>query len=132
MLARIALSISLLTTIAAAQAPTSQPSVETKELAAGKPGAQVGDTLLVYYTGKLPNGTVFDSNVGGRLFRFVLGSGEVIRGWDIGMLGMQVGEKRQLTIPPDLGYGHTVHGSIPANSTLDFTVELVGLVRLQK
>jgi FK506-binding nuclear protein len=119
-------------TIVLAQSPATQPGIEIKELAPAKPAAADGDTLLVVYTGKLPNGTVFDSNVGGRLFRFNLGSGEVIKGWDQGMLGMQVGEKRELIVPPELGYGKTAHGSIPANATLDFTVELVGLVRIPK
>ena len=128
----ITLAILFSGTLAFAQAPATQPSVEIKQLAPAKPAAANGDTLLVVYTGKLQNGTVFDSNVGGRLFRFVLGSGEVIKGWDQGMAGMQVGEKREITVPPELGYGKTAHGSIPANATLDFTVELVGLVRIPK
>jgi FK506-binding nuclear protein len=126
------LSILFCSTLTLAQVPATQPSVETKELAPAKPAAANGDTLFVIYTGKLQNGTVFDSNVNGRLFRFTLGSGEVIKGWDLGMLGMQVGEKRELIVPPELGYGKGSHDRIPADSTLDFTVELVGLVRVPK
>jgi FK506-binding nuclear protein len=126
------LAILFSSTLTLAQSSTTQPSVEIKELAPAKPAAGPGDVLLVVYTGKLQNGTVFDSNVGGRLFRFTLGSGEVIKGWDQGMLGMQVGEKRELLVPPELAYGKTARDRIPADSTLDFTVELVGLVRIPK
>ena len=118
--------------VAAAQVATTQQTVEIKQLAPPQSGAKNGDTLFVIYTGKLTNGTVFDSNAGGRLFRFNLGEGSVIKGWDQGLLGMQVGEKRQIIIPPSLGYGPTAHGSIPANSTLTFDIELVGLVRVPK
>lgn len=125
-------AILLFAGIATAQVATTQPTVQIKEITPAKPTAQPGDTLFVTYTGKLENGNVFDTNVGGRLFRFVLGTGEVIKGWDQGMVGMGVGEKLRLVIPPELGYGKTAHGQIPANSTLIFDVELVGLARLPK
>ena len=91
-----------------------------------------GDVLLMNYTGRLTNGTVFDSNVDPKFqhvepFRFTLGAGQVIKGWDEGLLGMKVGEKKTLTITPDKGYGDRAVSVIPANSTLIFEVELVGI-----
>lgn len=91
-----------------------------------------GDVLVMNYTGKLTNGTVFDSNVDPKFnhvepFKFTLGAGQVIRGWDEGLLGMKIGEKKTLTISPEKGYGSRSVGSIPANSTLIFDVELVGI-----
>jgi FKBP-type peptidyl-prolyl cis-trans isomerase len=118
-------------------APTSQPASGLKiiEVGTGSPAAKDGDIVLVYYTGKLADGKVFDStdNHGGKPFQFTLGQGRVIKGWDQGIVGMQIGDKRQLVIPPDLAYGAS--GSpptIPANATLTFDVELCGLVRVKK
>ena len=85
-----------------------------------------GQTAVVHYTGTLLNGTKFDSSVGSEPFSFKLGEGRVIAGWEQGILGMKVGEKRKLTIAPELGYGsHAVGNVIPANSTLVFEVELL-------
>jgi peptidylprolyl isomerase/FKBP-type peptidyl-prolyl cis-trans isomerase FkpA len=84
-----------------------------------------GDTVSVDYTGKLESGTVFDTSVGRGPFSFTLGAKSVIDGWEFGVLGMKVGEKRVLTISPDLGYGSAENGPIPANSTLIFDVELL-------
>ncbi|KAJ0681668.1 putative peptidylprolyl isomerase [Helianthus annuus] len=83
----------------------------------------------VHYIGKLKkNGKIFDSNIGKAPFRFRLGAGEVIAGWDVGIKGMCVGEKRRLTIPPSMGYGAGGAGSaIPPNSWLVFDVELVNV-----
>ncbi len=90
--------------------------------------AQNGDTVSVNYVGTLQNGTKFDSSYDrGEPITFVLGSGRVIKGWDEGILGMKVGEKKHLVIPPEKGYGNRAVGSIPANSTLIFDVELVGV-----
>ncbi len=91
--------------------------------------AKAGDTLNVKYTGTLTDGTVFDStdNHGGEPFSFTVGQGQVIQGWDEGLIGMKVGGTRKLTIPADLGYGSQAVGSIPANSTLIFTIELVSI-----
>ncbi len=91
--------------------------------------AQNGDTVTVNYTGTFDNGTVFDSslNPGRTPFSFVLGAGNVIQGWDLGVLGMRVGGKRDLVIPPDLAYGAAGRPGIPPNSTLHFTVELLGV-----
>jgi FKBP-type peptidyl-prolyl cis-trans isomerase len=92
--------------------------------------AKEGDRVRVHYTGWLTTGKKFDSSVdGGRPFTFALGNGEVIRGWDEGIAGMKVGGKRQLRIPPELGYGEggTPDGTIPANTTLIFDVQLLSV-----
>jgi FKBP-type peptidyl-prolyl cis-trans isomerase len=91
-----------------------------------------GDTLSMNYTGHLVDGTVFDSNVDPKFghvspFEFKLGAGQVIKGWDEGLVGMKVGEKKTLTIPPEKGYGSHAMSSIPANSTLIFNVEVLGI-----
>lgn len=88
--------------------------------------AEVGDTVFVHYTGRLTDGTIFDSSIPrNEPFSFQLGMGHVIQGWEIGIQGMKVGGKRTLTIPPELGYGAQAVGTIPANSTLVFEVELI-------
>jgi len=91
--------------------------------------AEKGDTVSVNYIGRLTDGTEFDNSYKrGEPINFVLGNGQVIQGWEQGIEGMKVGGKATLTIPPDLGYGIT--GSppfIPANATLIFDVELVGI-----
>lgn len=87
-----------------------------------------GQVARVFYEGKLENGTVFDTNRGrGTPAPMTIGSGQLIRGWEEAIPGMRVGEIRKMTIPPALGYGDTDHGQIPANSTLIFEVELVGV-----
>ncbi|MCH7979845.1 MAG: FKBP-type peptidyl-prolyl cis-trans isomerase [Acidobacteria bacterium] len=90
-----------------------------------------GNRVRVHYTGWLASGKKFDSSVDrGQPFVFSLGAGEVIRGWDEGVAGMKVGGKRQLRIPPELGYGAqgTGGGLIPPNATLIFDVELLGII----
>jgi FKBP-type peptidyl-prolyl cis-trans isomerase len=90
--------------------------------------AKAGDTVSVNYTGWLEDGTKFDSSLDrGQTFDFALGSGQVIPGWDEGVQGMQVNGTRLLVIPPTLGYGSQANGPIPANSTLIFEVQLVGI-----
>ena len=137
----IALSISACTkknesntsTDAASQVKSGQPaateSVTSEELKAGT-GAEAtnGKTVSVHYTGTLASdGKKFDSSLDrGQPFKFVLGAGQVIRGWDMGLLGMKVGGKRKLTIPASLAYGERGAGNvIPPNATLVFEVELL-------
>ena len=88
--------------------------------------------VTVNYTGLLENGTKFDSslNPGRTPFRFTVGAGQVIKGWDEGLMGMKIGGKRKLTIPPELGYGSRDNGPIPANSTLIFEIDLLTIERL--
>ena len=87
-----------------------------------------GQSLNVKYTGWLANGTQFDSNAStSNLFNFTLGAGRVIAGWDQGIPGMRVGGKRQLLIPPALGYGAYGNGPIPGNAVLVFNVEVVSI-----
>ncbi|HPI82377.1 MAG TPA: FKBP-type peptidyl-prolyl cis-trans isomerase [Candidatus Paceibacterota bacterium] len=91
-----------------------------------------GDVLSMNYTGRLEDGTIFDSNVLPEFghvepFNFTLGAGQVIAGWDEGLAGMKIGEKKTLTIPPEKGYGQSGAGSIPANATLIFDVELLDI-----
>ena len=88
-----------------------------------------GKLVSVHYTGWLTDGKKFDSSKDrGQPFRFPLGRGQVIEGWDQGVQGMKVGGKRRLVIPPDLAYGATgVPPQIPPNSTLVFEVELLGV-----
>jgi len=123
----------------AAPAPPTPTGSETMDLQktdiAPGAGAEIrsGQTALVHYTGWLYDaaapenkGKQFDSSVGGEPFEFPLGAGRVIAGWDQGVVGMKVGGKRRLVIPPVMGYGERgAGGVIPPNSTLVFDVELV-------
>ena len=85
-----------------------------------------GQSLTMHYTGWLTNGTQFDANgPTDTPFPFVLGTGRVIAGWDLGIIGMRVGGQRQLIIPPSLGYGAQAQSTIPSNSILVFNVTVV-------
>ncbi|KAI4597588.1 Peptidyl-prolyl cis-trans isomerase fpr2 [Pestalotiopsis sp. 9143b] len=94
---------------------------------------QAGDTIDVHYKGTLENGKKFDASYDrGTPFTFKLGVGQVIKGWDEGMAGACIGEKRTLTVPPELGYGNRGMGPIPAGSTLIFETEIIGIKGVPK
>lgn len=128
----------LLPVLAAAcgDSPTSPaPAFAQTDLRAGTGASAVtGNILTVTYTGWLYDGSKadqkglqFDSNAGGTPFSFTLGAGQVIRGWDQGLVGIQSGGIRRLVIPPALAYGSTRNGPIPPNSTLIFEVEVTAV-----
>lgn len=105
-------------------------SLQLQDLEVGNgPEIKVGDIAVMHYTGWLEDGTKFDSSLDlGRPFEFNLGAGEVIKGWDEGVVGMKVSGKRRLTILPEMGYGtRGVGGVIPPNATLVFEVELLAI-----
>ena len=106
-----------------------QMELKTEILVEGS-GDQVvktGDSVSVDYTGTLEDGTEFDSSIGREPFVFTVGQGQVITGWDQGLIGMKIGEERKLTIPSELGYGSTAVGPIPPNSTLIFSIKLISI-----
>jgi len=93
--------------------------------------ARPGDILTVNYTGRLQDGTVFDTSSGEEPPRFMIGAGLMIQGWEQGLPGMRQGGKRLLIIPPEMAYGEQGRGPIPPNATLIFEVELVKVERPQ-
>lgn len=106
-----------------------QSKFQIKDIKKGE-GQEVlgGDYIVVHYKGTLGDGTEFDSSYSrGTPFKTRIGVGQVIAGWDMGIVGMKVGGKRKLVIPPQLAYGDQEMGIIPANATLTFEVELVGI-----
>ena len=114
----------------AAPSPPIDPNaklVSTDTVAGKGPAAKTGDTVSVHYVGTLTDGKEFDSSrKRNQPFVFTLGQGRVIKGWDQGVVGMKVGGKRKLVIPPVLAYGERAMGPlIPAGSTLNFDIELV-------
>lgn len=107
-------------------APSEQVTTQDEVTGTGAT-AKAGDTVTVNYTGKLQDGTVFDTSVGKTPISFTLGSGQVIPGFEQGIAGMQAGGKRLIVIPPSLAYGAKDYGPIPGNSTLTFEIELVSI-----
>jgi len=107
---------------------TQEMKIETLQQGEGE-GAKAGDKVTVNYVGTLENGTKFDSSIDrGQPFSFTLGQQSVIQGWEQGLLGMKPGEKRKLTIPPELAYGEQgAGGVIPPNATLIFEVDMLSI-----
>lgn len=103
--------------------------VQTIQPGNGQHFPQNGQTVVVHYTGTLQNGSKFDSSRDrGKPFEFKIGLGQVIRGWDEGVAKMSIGQRANLIISPDYGYGAAgVGGVIPPNATLLFDVELLGI-----
>ena len=110
-------------------APTDSGTVTIEELVIGTGAtAALGNVVTVHYTGMFTNGTVFDSSAGKAPIQFQLGAGQVIPGFEQGIVGMKVGGKRRMTIPPSLAYGSAGRPpTIPGNSTLVFEVDLVSI-----
>lgn len=109
--------------------PSKYPNLKITDITVGTGALPAfGNTVIVHYTGTFTNGVKFDSSKDrGVPFSFQIGVGEVIKGWDLGVSTMRIGGKRKLIIPPELGYGNKTQGPIPANSTLVFEVELLGI-----
>lgn len=138
----ISLLVSLTLTVACSPRKEQQPDkktsvaqsvtklkIEVLKQGSGDIVAKPGQKVKVHYTGWLTDGKKFDSSVDrGQPFVFPLGQGRVIKGWDEGVKGMKVGEKRKLTIPPDMAYGDRgAGGVIPPGATLVFEVEFLGI-----
>jgi FKBP-type peptidyl-prolyl cis-trans isomerase len=125
-------STSLKQSVSTVNSVTMPDGLEVKDVTVGRGAvAEVGDKVTVNYVGSFSNGNVFDasSNHSPNGFTFTLGAGEVIKGWDEGVLGMRVGGERKLIVPPSLAYGSTgtPGGPIPPNATLYFDITLLNV-----
>ncbi|OTA68670.1 hypothetical protein K449DRAFT_386986 [Hypoxylon sp. EC38] len=134
---RFFLSLSVVTSIAVgalASSPSDILKIDVTLPVECDRKTQKGDNIQVHYRGTLAaNGNKFDASYDrGTPFSFMLGGGQVIKGWDEGLLDMCIGEKRTLTVPPELGYGNRGVGPIPAGSTLVFETELIGIKGVPK
>jgi peptidylprolyl isomerase len=120
-------SMRIKASVLGAKAMTTESGLRYEDIVVGAgPSPQSGQEVTVHYTGTLEDGTKFDSSLDrGQPFKFKIGVGQVIKGWDEGVMTMKVGGKRKLVIPPQLGYGRRGGGPIPPNSTLVFEVELL-------
>ena len=125
----------ILTVLATSIQPINKPNrdfaelkTETQQAGTGDRAVKSGDKVKMHYTGTLKDGTEFDTSRDGDPLEFTVGTGEVIKGWDQGLIGMKLGEKRRLEIPASLAYGSQAREKIPANSGLIFEVELMGFV----
>lgn len=116
-------------TIKPTQMNNNQTELKIEDIQEGTgPEVKSGDTITIHYLGTLEDGTKFDSSYDrGEPFQTQIGVGQVIEGWDKGVIGMKVGGKRKLTIPASMAYGDRDLPGIPAGSTLIFQVELVGI-----
>ena len=106
-----------------------EPNMQIEDITIGSGEVvKAGDTVFVHYEGTLTNGQLFDSSKRrGEPFSFTVGAGQVIAGWEQGLIGMQIGGERKLVIPPELAYGERGIGPIPPNATLMFTIELIDI-----
>jgi peptidylprolyl isomerase len=119
-------SMPIKASVLGAKAMTTESGLRYEDIVTGTgPSPQPGQEVTVHYTGTLEDGTKFDSSLDRGPFKFQIGVGRVIKGWDEGVMTMKVGGKRKLVIPPQLGYGARGIGPIPPNSTLVFEVELL-------
>jgi FKBP-type peptidyl-prolyl cis-trans isomerase len=115
-------------------ADTAKDAVEKTTLIEGEGDvtAAAGDTIVVQYVGKTSDDNVFDSSWDrGQSFPVVIGTGQVIPGWDEGLIGVKIGERRRLVIGSDKAYGETGQGDIPANAPLAFEVDVVDIIKAQ-